>query len=273
MTGSASAVRLVPTIAAIGIRMATPTNTTAMTNAIVIAGSIAARRRRAAGASASASAAAPAVMRRARPASCRPRIRGTRPQLLGRSGRNFVLEALGQRLARLTGSLEVVLDQVDLVEVDRCLVDSGIRVGRQLEAFGLVRADLLGLGLEHPVDPRLRRVGLRRAGEKRHATDLVAGPLLGEADLEVAEARLKVADAVMAEDHRDGNLATTRHLRRSGARAGVLQDVRVDRLRELDRLILAAKPKDLGEEGGVRGAGARRVGDRDLTLEGRIGKV
>src|SRR5687768_9238567 len=121
MTGSASAVRLVPTIAAIGIRMATATNATARTSAIVIAGSIAARRRPAAGASASASAAAPAVMRRARPASCRPRVRGTRPQLLRRGRRHFVLEALGQALPCLTGGLEVVLDQVDLVEVDRCL--------------------------------------------------------------------------------------------------------------------------------------------------------
>src|SRR5688500_14086639 len=273
MTGTASAVRLVPTIAAIGIRMATPTNATAMTIAIVMAGSIAARRRRAAGASASDSAAAPAVMRRARPASRRPRIGGTRPQLLGRGRRHFVLEALGQALARLTGGLEVVLDQVDLVEIDRCLVDCGIRVGRQLEALRLVRADLLGRGLEHPVDPRLRRVRLGRAGEKCDATDLVAGPLLGEADLEVAEAGLQVSDAVMAEDDRHGHFAATRHRGRSGARARVLQDVRMDGLGVFDRLVLATQPKDLREQGGVRGPGAGRVSDGDLALEGRIGKV
>src|SRR5687768_3540269 len=273
MTGTASAVRLVPTMAAIGIRMATPTKAIARTSAIVMAGSIAARRRRAAGASPSDWAAAFAVMRRARPASRRPRIGGTRPQLLGRRRRHFVLEALGQALARLTGSLEVVLDQGDLVEVDRCLVDGGIRVRRQLEALRLVRADLLGLGLEHPVDPRLRRVRLRSAGEECHASDLVAGSLLGEADLEIAEAGLEVADAVMAEDHGDGHLAATRHLGRSGARARVLQDVGMDGLGELDRLVLAAESKDLGEQGGVRGAGACRVSDGDLAFEGRIGKV
>src|SRR5688500_6899211 len=111
-------------MARIGQTMAIRTNAAATMSAIPTAGSIARRRPLAAGSTGAVVIGSSGAWN-AGPARCRSRVRCL---FLWRRRGHLVLEALGQGLARLAGSLEVVLDEVDLLEVDRCLVHGGIRV-------------------------------------------------------------------------------------------------------------------------------------------------
>ena len=182
----------------------------------------------------------------------------------------------GQRRARLAGGLEVVLDQLDLVEVDRSLARPP-RPGSSAAGRSRPRRRR-SPGPAAVSDQSIHafaRVRLRRVRDQRHAADLVAGALRrGSETSRSREAGVDVPDAVVAEHDRRRRPRRVRPSRPGAAPELVYcRMLRMQLLHVRHRLVLATQAQDLRVERGVGGAGAGRMRHRDLARERRVEQV
>ncbi len=186
--------------------------------------------------------------------------------------RHFVVPLLQQprTLGRRAVLSKVVVDQFDVAELGRLRRDRSLLVRRHLEALHAA-ADGLRFGRQRPVVP-LARVGqVLGALDDAHRADLVAGAFAGRDDLHRRAAH-RLRHRVVLEGDADQALAGGRSARRRGAALGVLVDVLVHRLHQVEGFLFTQQLHQRRQHR-VRGARRIRVGHLHVVLVDRLGQI